>query len=447
MARVRLLVHAAALLGGLLVGGAAHAGFVRAPYLQELGSRQVAVLAEADGAHGGKLTVARAGDAGAAITVETPSKETTLELVASGLEPATTYQWSLTLDDGTVGKGTFTTAPEDDRPISFVLYGDNRTYPQIHGAVVKAILATPSDFLVHTGDMVADGSVQPQWTEFFRIESELLAQRCVFPVIGNHEIGMPTSDGAQRYGRMFRVPAPAGSGERWYTFRFGSARFFMLDAQDDFASDELAWLDGALSAADAEPGVIHRFAVMHHGPYSSGLHGPNAAMRLARIPALFKKHKVDVILSGHDHAYERGARDGLRYVVSGGGGAPLYKEFHPGEGAQKFEPVHHFARIALEKTKATMTVHRLDGSLIEACGWTPGGTEGWSCGAPGGPTPAPLPGPVPPATGQPSPLAPPAGGPAPSRACNCGVLGARGEWVGLLAAGGLLVLAGLRRRR
>lgn len=419
--------------------------WVRAPYLQELGSRQVSVLAESDGAHGAKLEIARGGDAGPTVTAETPSKDAIIELTASGLEPATTYSYTLTLDDGTVAKGGFTTAPEDDRALSFVIYGDNRTYAQIHAAVVKAILATPSDFLVHTGDMIADGSVPAQWTEFFSIERPLLSDRCVFPVIGNHEIGMPTSDGAQRYGRMFRVPAPAGSAERWYTFRFGSARFFMLDAQDDFASDELTWLEGALTAADTEPGLVHRFAVMHHGPYSSGLHGPNAAMRLARIPQLFKKHRVDLVISGHDHAYERGERDGLRYVVSGGGGAPLYKEFHPGEGALKFEPVHHFVKVELEKTRATMTVVRLDGSVIERCAFAPGGTTGWGCGAAPGPASSiPL---TQPTTAPTSPLAPPAGGPAPSKACNCGVLGTRGEWLGLFAAAGLCVVAGLRRRR
>ncbi len=417
--------------------------WVRAPYLQDLGSRQVAVLAEADGAHDAKLEIARGGDAGSTpTTVEAPSKDAAIELVASGLEPATSYTWTLTLDDGTVARGRFTTAPEDDRAMSFVIYGDNRTYPQIHAAVVKAIVASPSDFLIHTGDMVADGSVQPQWTEFFGIERPLLAERCVFPVIGNHEIALPTSDGAQRYARMFRVPSPSGAAERWYTFRWGSARFFMLDAQDDFASDELAWLDGALTAANSEPGVIHRFAVMHHGPFSSGLHGPNAAMRLARIPQLFKKHRVDLVISGHDHAYERGERDGLRYVVSGGGGAPLYKEFHPNEGALKFEPVHHFVRVELDKTRVVLSSIRLDGSVLERCAFAPGGTVGWSCGAP-----APSGTSLSPGTPEkPSLLTPPAGGPTQGRACNCGVLGARGEWLGLLAAAALAAVAGVRRK-
>jgi len=37
---------------------------------------------------------------------------------------------------------------------------------------------------------------------------------------------------------------------------------------------------------------------------------------------LFERYGVDFILSGHDHFYERSHKEGIHYILSGGGGAP-----------------------------------------------------------------------------------------------------------------------------
>ncbi|MFI5299578.1 MAG: metallophosphoesterase, partial [Polyangiales bacterium] len=322
----------------------AHAGevFTRGPYPQDLGSRSVAILFGLSEPHGASVELVRAGSpspsgstsgASAAAPPSTEAKATSAasatvesrhELVVHGLTPATTYRYTVKLDDGRTSDGTFTTAPEDDRAIDFVVYGDTRDGAAVHATMVDRIRATPSSFLVQTGDMVANGSDPGDWAGFFTIERELLRDRCLFPVIGNHEIASPMADGARRFADFFRLPSPPGSSERYYTFRWGNVRFFMLDAQNDFVGDERDWLDKALTEADGEAGVRWRFVVLHHGPYSSGLHGPNRAMNAAQIPALLTQHKVDLVIAGHDHIYERGLGErGLRYVISGGGGAPL----------------------------------------------------------------------------------------------------------------------------
>ena len=432
---------------------AAAASFARGPYLQDLGSRQVAVLLELDAPHAVTLEIARgvAGDAqpgaGASKTV-TGSTDRVHELVAGGLEPATSYRYTVRVDDGTTATGSFTTAPEDDRPFRFLLYGDNRSDGTAHAAVVHQMLQTPGDFLVQTGDMVADGSDPADWLRFFAIEHDLLRDRCTFAAIGNHEIALPTSDGALRFARLFRNAGPAGSRERYSTFRWGDARFFMLDAQDDFASEERAWLEGALVAADAEPGLTWRFAVLHHGPYSSGLHGPNVALQLAHVPELLRTHHVDAVFSGHDHVYERGevpvrAADGavgpLRYVISGGGGAPLYPEHRDEPTVQRFEAVHHFLSVEVTRTQATLTAIRKDGSVLERCTIAPGGVGGWT-GCPSAHEAAA-------ATNGASSPSPANGAPAPGRrACDCSFALHDAEWVGGCLATALLLVAGVRRK-
>ena len=63
--------------------------------------------------------------------------------------------------------------------------------------------------------------------------------------------------------------------------------------------------------------------VLHQPPLSMGLHcGESRSMRTWMT--LFEQHKVDAVLAGHDHAYERLERNGVPYFVTGGGGAKLY---------------------------------------------------------------------------------------------------------------------------
>ncbi|GAC1598434.1 MAG: hypothetical protein NVS3B20_20700 [Polyangiales bacterium] len=419
--------------------------FTRGPYLQDLTSREVAVLCELDSPHAVTVEVSRGVVEGsdAPKVFKSASTDAAHEIVLAGLEPATSYRYVVRADDGLVERGTFTTAPEDDRPFSFLFYGDNRTDAAAHAEVVKGMRDTLGDFLIQSGDMVNDGSSPTDWLNFFAIEHQLLRDRCIFPAIGNHEIAVPTSDGALRYARLFRVPSPRDAGERWYTFRWGMARFFMLDAQDDFSSTERTWLEAALKAADDELGIVFRFAVMHHGPYSSGPHRGHQAAVLARIPELLRAHKIDILLAGQDHTYERGDALGLRYLSSGGGGAPLYKQDHEEPSTQRYESVHHFVKIALSGASGVETAIRADGSIIERCTFQPGGAMGWDCG---GSAPSP--------SSPPSPLATiKQGDPAKgaerssfSRACGCAFLRSGPQWIGIAAGVVLAVIAFMRRR-
>ena len=69
---------------------------------------------------------------------------------------------------------------------------------------------------------------------------------------------------------------------------------------------------------------------MHWGPYDSGNHGENTTAQIDWVPVL-QQYRVDAILSGHDYDYERGfsSTTNLRYIVTGGGGAPLYTDEQP----------------------------------------------------------------------------------------------------------------------
>jgi hypothetical protein len=198
--------------------------------------------------------------------------------------------------------------------------------------------------------------------------------------VGNHEITDGSGASYLRYfGPVEGTQTDTGQPQLYGSFRWGNTRFFLLNAMDAWDSGaERAWLEAELARADEEKGLVWRIAVLHHGPWSAGPHGGNPRVTHAQIPSLFTKHKIDLILAGHDHIYERGFAEGLRYVISGGGGAPLYRVDAPLASTRKYEAAHHFIAASVSATGIDLTTTRDDGSVIERCGFTKA-SAAWDC--------------------------------------------------------------------
>lgn len=315
------------------------------------------------------------------------SKETRAlhSIVVDKLDPATRYAFTVRAG-GAQKYGAVTTAPEDPlAPFRFLVFGDNRTDDAAHAAVVRAMASASADFFVHTGDFVANGGSAPEWQTFFDIEAPIMRDRCVFSCVGNHEL----VDGAgMQYVRYFGPadgPAPVTVTPESLngSFRWGNARFFLVNGMVSYAAGQASrdWLEKALASAADEKGIVWRIVVTHHGPWSSGPHGDNTRFRDAGIPDLLRKHKVDLVLAGHDHIYERGFADGLAYFVSGGGGAPVYKVKTKSPFSRRTESVRHFIEASVSAVAIQFAATRPDGTVIERCGLRKG--EGWDCdGAP-----------------------------------------------------------------
>jgi hypothetical protein len=233
------------------------------------------------------------------------------------------------------------------------------------------------DFVVGTGDMVDDGYRQDQWQQFFDVESHLMRDNVFFPAVGNHD-RQGRGRTADSYRAFFSVPDNGGDTERYYAFSYAAARFLVLDSNEySFAlSDQTAWLERELIAARQDPSVHHVFAVMHHPPFSIALHGGSQDLRERWTP-LFENYQVTAVFSGHDHVYERAEHNGIRYFVSGGGGAPLYpRRPHPSavdlEAVKKFERSFHFLRVTVTGSRVEVTGVRSDGTVIETTAWSDG---------------------------------------------------------------------------
>jgi hypothetical protein len=415
----RLLVSSAVVAFALGSASALHAAqsALKGPYVTALSDSDATVRFELETSAPATVELvsqgnAGPGDAAPARPIRFESHEPSAMHVVhvSGLQPATRYAYAVRAAGALLAEGHFATAPlpAANAPVTFLVYGDDRTDDAAHATVVRAMSSVPADFLVNTGDMVQDGGSAPNWQTFFDIERSLLRERPLFSAVGNHELYDDTA--GANFARYFGFTDESGA-HPYGTERFGSVRLFFLNGDDRWGGgDERAWLERALARSDGEPGVVWRFAVLHHGPWSAGPHGPNTALDAAGIPELLAAHKIDRVFSGHDHIYERGDAGVLKYIISGGGGAPLYRDVHPTAATRKVEATHHFVQVSVHDSALQIEAWRTDGSMLERCGFAKGGP--WDCDAPAGPAVS--------ATAPAGPVVPvPA--PAPGRGSACAV--------------------------
>ena len=365
-------------LGALLVAASvAHADpprMLKGPYLQDLAPTSITVMWQLDQA------------APARIMVDGPGGPRTLDVAAARLgeatidrlAPSSRYRYRVDTA-GHSWTGEFATAPEvgADVPFSFIVMGDTRNGVDAHRRVVERIAQEVPDFVLGTGDMVDDGYRQDQWQQFFDVETPLLRDNVYFPAVGNHD-RQGRGRTADSYRLYFSVPDNGGDTSRYYGFSYAAARFLVLDSNEySYAlSDQTAWLERELIAARQDPAIHHVFAVMHHPPFSISLHGGNRDLRERWAP-LFEKYQVTAVFSGHDHVYERAEHNGIRYFVSGGGGAPLYpRRPHPSavdlDAVKRFERSFHFLRVAVTGSRVEVTGVRSDGTVIETTAWGEG---------------------------------------------------------------------------
>lgn len=264
------------------------------------------------------------------------------------------------------GKGSFKTPPAAGTPFEAVVFGDTRTRHDLHRKVIAAIMdKSQAEVALHTGDLVSDGFDTAQWPLFFDIERPLLKKMAFFPVLGNHERGN------YKYYDFFEVQSP------YYSFNWGDVHFVILntdvgnvamsaDARARFWDEQTRWLEEDLARSQK---AAFRVVVMHHPPFSATARrqGGGGNVFARGLVPLFEKYKVQLVFNGHDHNYQHHEFLGVHYVVTGGGGAPLYPVDGSMEGiTKKVVMTEHFVRLKVNPSSAAVEALALDGTLLDS---------------------------------------------------------------------------------
>jgi predicted phosphodiesterase len=233
---------------------------------------------------------------------------------------------------------TLTMTPAAAVPdITFAVCGDSRSNPDIYRQVLAAVVADGCEFLIHTGDLVDEGT-ESQWQGFQEVMAGFTLP--FYPVPGNHDGLVGELDGYLQY---------SGAPAAHYSFDREKVHFTLADSHHGgITASELSWLREDLGAT----GQPVKIVVLHHPPFDPD--GTDYVMAFGNetFMALMTEQDVDYVFAGHIHAYARGERDGVTYVITGGAGAPLYTQDHP-------QAFHHYLRVTVLDEALTVEVIRI----------------------------------------------------------------------------------------
>ena len=221
-----------------------------------------------------------------------------------------------------------------DAPLVLAVIGDYGTGAGNAIAVANRVHSWNPDAVLTTGDNnYPDGkaaTINKNITiPYGRYITNDLSTNRFWPSLGNHDYHVTN---ATPYINYFTLPG----NERYYDVDYGNVRLWAMDSERMTAA-QTAWIETGLEASAACFDIVY----FHHPPYSSGKHGSSSKMQLP-----FDAWGADVVLSGHDHLYERLNVNGMAYFVNGAGGKALYS----------FRNISPFSVIRFNQTYGAMKI-------------------------------------------------------------------------------------------
>lgn len=336
----------------------------------------------------------------------------------TGLSPETEYTYRVVEDGTAVGPFTFETAPGPEttsfRVTAVGDHGINDPHNEFQRAdddnpvqVIEGAKSFAPNLHLGVGDLAYANGYPFTWDKYFSTFEEFYASTPFMTVPGNHEKepGQGFSQYDARLNQLMPIRNPEIGGieakQRWYDFQYGNARFVGLntsaDACGDYArgeefipladtrcrtdqsvtynEEQRQFVETALKDASEDPSVKWIVAYFHSGFYTDGDHKGRNDLRELWGP-YFDKYDVDLVLSGHNHSYERSkpirrgevSDTGTTYIVNGTGGTGHYGFRHdePPEWTA-FRDADHYGAVQLdfsdERIKGEYVA--LDGAVVD----------------------------------------------------------------------------------
>lgn len=235
-------------------------------------------------------------------------------------------------------EAVFSGALVSDSPKKAVvaIYGDSRFNHDAHRRVVAQILKFKPDAVFHVGDLVDDPKNGQEWAVVKDIISPLQMSSDFLIATGNHE------QEAAEYYSNFVLPG----NEKWYSYDISNVHFLVFNTNLDtsLGSEQYQWAEQDLKLVDKDKLIV---AVTHHPFLSVGRHAEEKNYFTEDLNNLLTRHQVELIFSGHEHNYERLLYNNINYIITGGGGAPLYEQVASSEYLKKFVAEYHFCLMLI----------------------------------------------------------------------------------------------------
>ncbi|MEJ1241986.1 metallophosphoesterase family protein [Chryseolinea sp. T2] len=271
--------------------------------------------------------------------------------------------------------------PRPDR-LAFIYFGDAQNdIKSLWSRVIReAYKTTPDvDFMLHAGDLINRHDHDLEWGEWFYAGNFIHATIPGVMTPGNHEYGTGVKL-SPNWRPQFNLPknGPKGLEETCYVVNYSNLKVISLDAEqiDEspyYQEKQARWLDSVLTNDPRKWTAV----TLHYPFFSTKPNRDNEKLRGTFKPIL-DKHRVDIVLQGHDHAYGRGmvnnvtagagvkdTKSGTMYVVSVSG-PKMYDVSNDPWMQRKARNTQLFQIISIEGDKLTYQAYTASGELYDA---------------------------------------------------------------------------------
>jgi hypothetical protein len=278
---------------------------------------------------------------------------------------------------------TFETAPPSNSTnFTFCALGDSRAnvttiWKQVADQAYKKKVALS----VYNGDVTSSGNSGSEYDTWFTSGEAYLANNIIYHALGNHD----SPGAAAFYQNIFELPK-ANNTNLYYATKYGNAIFITLNSESPGDAAQLSWLKTTLADADKDPAITWKILSFHKPLFNIGDHAGEMNSYRSSWWKAFDDYGVDLILTGHDHNYQRskpinlktspsapvakygsGPGEGRCQIICGGAGAPLYPKGDQGDAwaTNTFNQTYNYVYLEVKGCKMIVTAYKNDGTVLE----------------------------------------------------------------------------------
>lgn len=353
----------------------ATAGDVRGPYLTDLGPTWTQIAFHTEIATNAILQLKEKNGTRQVLPVQQGKERHLFQL--KDLTPETRYSYRIEYGNPRAGRALsrteafiFTTPSTGSQGFRFIAYGDSRDRhhtPRRHREVAVNFLRHEPDFIVSTGDILVGGKTASSsmfgndWTKnFFEPLRGVMEGIPYYPAVGNHDQDL--KDGAAGMKAAFPRLGPS----LYYSFDYQHVHFTVLHCANrivEFENQKQWFIRDTERSKDA----LWRIVILHVSPFTTGKYAKKEWTVGGREEMLqtFVKQGVDLVLSGHDHSYQRfhplkaDADDhhAVLFIVTGLAGTNPYFAKGNQYTARVINKIDHFCVIEATPKTLDITVY------------------------------------------------------------------------------------------
>jgi len=217
----------------------------------------------------------------------------------------------ITLNLMPMSQNTYTIKLPESNSLKFAVVGDSRQdsskdpYPRVFKKIMEDVDSKDLNFVIHLGDFVIH-----EEENYFEEFEEIIGNydTPIYTVIGNHDSDVHGGSLYQEY-----------YGDRLYSFTYMGTKFIFLDNSIGLLNQEnILFLENELKSDE------EKFIFLHMPPFDPRPSGIHRMLSGKEFMEKVEDNNVDIVFSGHIHMYYQITQNYTKYIITGGGGSPVY---------------------------------------------------------------------------------------------------------------------------